>query len=73
MFESVWGFDETLGAIVGIDKRAAVSRTALGLTKPRGLWAAPSPSSPVALARCETYEISDVSKCLAAMMDQLGD
>lgn len=51
---------------------AAASLAAIGLTKPRTLWAAPPPSSPVALARCESYELGDVVKSLAAMMEQLG-
>ena len=50
----------------------AAGLSALGLAKPAALWAARPPSSPVALARCETYEVGDVATCLAAMMEQLG-
>src|SRR5438552_2355230 len=51
---------------------AAAGLTALGLPKPRALWAAPPPTSPVVMARCETYDLADVAKCLTMMMDQLG-
>ncbi len=51
---------------------AAASLSGLGLRNPRKLWAARAPTSPVALARCETYELADVVTCLATLLDQLG-
>src|SRR5438046_9930496 len=56
-------------AFVG-SARAGV--TALGLLGPVAMLAAPAPTSPVVLARCETYDLGDVVKCLALAMDQLG-
>ncbi len=51
---------------------ATAGVTALGLLGPRAMWAAPAPTSPVVLARCETYDLGDLVKCLALAMDQLG-
>ena len=34
--------------------------------------AAPSPTSPVALGRCPTYEPGDVATCLSRLLEQLG-
>ena len=51
---------------------ATASLAALGLPKPPALWAAVPPTSPVALARCEAYELANLTNCLATMMDQLG-
>jgi uncharacterized protein (DUF362 family) len=51
---------------------AAAGLAALGLPRPKELWAARAPTSPVALARCETYDLPDLTKCLATMLDQLG-
>jgi hypothetical protein len=51
---------------------AAASLSGLGLRNPRKLWAARVPTSPVALARCESYELADVVTCLATLLDQLG-
>src|SRR5439155_991962 len=51
---------------------ATAGVTALGLLGPRAMWAAPAPTSPVVLARCETYDLGDLAKCLALAMDQLG-
>src|SRR5438094_9554377 len=51
---------------------ATAGVTALGLLGPRAVWAAPAPTSPVVLARCETYDLGDLVKCLALAMDQLG-
>ena len=51
---------------------SAASLTAFGLIKPPAPWAGRAPTSPVVLARCDTYEIADLAKCLAAVMDQLG-
>jgi len=50
----------------------AAGLTALGHSAHRAAGAARPPTSAVALGRCTTYEIADVSKCLAVMMDQLG-
>ena len=49
---------------------ATAGVTALGLLGPRAMWAAPAPTSPVVLARCETYDLGDLVKCLALAMDQ---
>jgi uncharacterized protein (DUF362 family) len=51
---------------------AAAGLTALGLTESQVRGAARPPTSPVVLARCDTYELGDVAKCLATMMEQLG-
>src|SRR5437867_9371834 len=51
---------------------AAAGLTALGLTESQVRGATRPPTSPVVLARCDTYELGDVAKCLATMMDQLG-
>src|SRR5438128_11591367 len=53
-------------------RSATAGVTALGLLGPRAMWAAPAPTSPVVLARCETYDLGDLVKCLALAMDQLG-
>ena len=51
---------------------AAAGLATLSLPRHRALWAAPPPTSPVALGRCSTYELADVAKCLGVMIDQLG-
>src|SRR5438445_13061227 len=53
-------------------RSATAGVTALGLLGPRAMWAAPAPTSPGGLARCETYDLGDLVKCLALAMDQLG-
>lgn len=51
---------------------AGAGLSALGaLTLPRGASAAPTPASPVALARCESYG-SELLPALTAMFDQIG-
>jgi uncharacterized protein (DUF362 family) len=51
---------------------AAASLVTLGLPARRTLWAAPPPTSPVVLGRCQTYDLGDVVTCLGVMIGQLG-
>ena len=43
---------------------AAASLLSLGAPTRRTLWAAPAPTAPVVLGRCQTYDVGDVAKVL---------
>jgi uncharacterized protein (DUF362 family) len=50
----------------------SLASAALGVVAPRRAHAAKAPTSPVSIARCDTYELQTVLKQLAAQLDQLG-